>query len=44
MLLGTEADQHFVVARRDEQTGRRHGHAKRIGMIDRPRVINYKQN
>ena len=40
MLLGIEADQHLVVARRDEQTGRRDGYGKRIGGIDRPRVID----
>jgi hypothetical protein len=44
MLLGTEAYQHLVVARSDEQTARRRGHGKRIGVIDRPRVIYDNQS
>ena len=44
MLLRTEADQHLVVARSDEQTGRGRGLRKRIGVIDRPRVIDYNSS
>ena len=44
MLLGTETNQHLVVTRSDKQTGRRHSHGKRIGVIDRPRVIYDNQS
>jgi hypothetical protein len=44
MLLGIEADQYLPIARRDEATVGRRGHGKRIDMIDRTRVIYYKQS